>query len=71
VEFKIKGMTCQGCAEHVMFEVNKLAGIIKTNASFENGNALVEFDESKVSQGSIESAINSTGYKVVEVVRLR
>lgn len=71
VEFKINGMTCQGCAEHVMFEVNKLAGIITTNASFEKGNALVEFDESKVSQDSIESAINSTGYRVVDVVKLR
>lgn len=71
MEFKINGMTCQGCAEHVVFEVNKLAGILKANASFENGNALVEFDESKVSQSTIESAINSTGYKVVDVVRTR
>lgn len=71
VEFKINGMTCQGCAEHVVFEVNKLKGILKANASFENGNALVEFDQNKVSQITIESAINSTGYKVVDVVRLR
>lgn len=70
-EFKIDGMTCQGCAEHVMYEVNKLPGIIKAIASFEKGNALVEFDESQVSQNNIESAINSTGYKVVNIERLR
>lgn len=71
VEFKINGMTCHGCAEHVMYEVNKLPGIIKADASFEKKNALVEFDESQVSQNNIESAINSTGYKIVDIIRIK
>lgn len=64
VEFGISGMTCQGCAEHVMYEVNKLPGIIKTIASYEQGNAIVEFDETKISEAEINDAINRTGYKV-------
>ena len=64
VEFGISGMTCQGCAEHVMYEVNKLPGIIKTIASYEQGNAIVEFDETNISEAEINDAINRTGYKV-------
>lgn len=64
VEFTISGMTCNGCAEHVIHEVNRLDGIIIVNASHENGNAIVEFDNSKTSITAIENAINSTGYTV-------
>lgn len=67
-EFKISGMTCQGCAEHVVYEVNKLPGILKVEASFEKDNAVVEFDESKISLAEIKNSINGTGYKVVDAV---
>jgi mercuric ion transport protein len=64
IEFVIDGMTCSGCAEMVNFEVNKLEGIISSNASYENSNAVVEFDVTKTNEQEIEKAINSTGYKV-------
>ncbi len=66
VEFTISGMTCASCGEHVNHEVNKLTGIISSNASNENGNAIVEFDNSKTNISEIEKAINSTGYSVIE-----
>lgn len=64
VEFEISGMTCQGCAEHVMYEVGKVLGVIRTIASYERANAIVEFDDTKTSDTEIEDAINKTGYKV-------
>ena len=66
VEFTISGMTCASCGEHVNHEVNKLTGIISSNASYENGNAIVEFDNSKTHISEIEKAINSTGYSVTD-----
>lgn len=66
VEFSISGMTCNSCAEHINHEVNKLSGIIKSTASYENGNAIVEFDNSKTDIAEIEKAINSTGYIVTD-----
>jgi len=66
VEFKINGMTCTSCAEHVNHEVNKLTGILKSEASYENGNAIVQFDNSKTTISQIEIAINSTGYTVTD-----
>ncbi|PIQ49505.1 MAG: heavy metal transporter [Cytophagales bacterium CG12_big_fil_rev_8_21_14_0_65_40_12] len=65
-EFKISGMTCESCAEHVNHEVNKLNGILITKASYQNGNAMIEFDRSKTNEAEIENAINSTGYKVTD-----
>lgn len=65
-EFKINGMTCASCAEHVNHEVNKLNGIVNSKASYENGNAIIKFDITKTNETEIEKAINATGYKVTD-----
>jgi len=66
VEFTISGMTCASCEEHVNHEVYKLTGIISSKASYKNGNAVVEFDNSKTNITYIKKAINSTGYSVTD-----
>ncbi len=66
VEFNINGMTCSGCEEHVIHEVNKLAGIVKTTVSYEKGNAIIEFDEAQTYMEAIEEAIAKTGYSVTD-----
>lgn len=65
-EFKISGMTCEGCTEEVKHEVNKLKGILKSEASYQDANAIVQFDNSKTNIAEITKAINSTGYKVTQ-----
>ena len=65
-EFKISGMTCASCEEQVNHEVDKIIGIVNSNASYENGNAIVEFDKTKTNETEIEKAINSTGYTVTD-----
>ena len=60
-EFTISGMTCASCEKHVNHEVNKLIGIINSNVNYTNGNAIVEFDNSKTSINKIEKGIKSTG----------
>jgi len=66
IEFTISGMTCASCGEHVNTEVNKLSGIISSEASYENRNAVVKFDDSKTNSDEIENAINATGYLVTD-----
>lgn len=66
VEFKINGMTCSGCEEHVNHEVNQLTGIIKTTVSYENRNAIIEFDQAQTDIEEIEKAIEKTGYSVTD-----
>lgn len=65
-EFKINGMTCSGCEEHVNNEVNKLTGIIETTVSYENGNAIIEFDQTQTNIDEIEKVIGKTGYSVTD-----
>ena len=63
-EYKISGMTCASCEAHVNHEVIKLNGIVNSKTSYKNGNAIIEFDETKTNELEIEKAINATGYKV-------
>jgi mercuric ion transport protein len=63
--FKIKGMSCESCTQHVNSEISKVKGIVTFQTSYENANSTVKFDNGKTSVDSIASAINSTGYKVV------
>lgn len=66
VEFNLTGMTCTSCADHVNHEVNKLPGILKSDASYEKGNAVIEFDSTKIDLAEIKKTINSTGYTILE-----
>ena len=63
--FKIKGMTCESCTEHVNNEISKVNGVIKFSTSYEEAASTVRFDKSKTSVDSIATAINRTGYKVI------
>lgn len=64
IEFKINGMTCTSCENHIDFEINKLSGITNSKTSYKKGNTLIEFDNTKTNEREIEKAIDKTGYKV-------
>ena len=66
IEFKINGMTCASCEQHINHKVNKLNGIISSKASYKKGNAIIEFDKTKTNETEIKKVINSTGYKVTD-----
>ena len=67
IEFSISGMTCSSCEEHINYKVNNLNGIVNSKASYEKGNAIIQFDKTKTTTTEIEKAINSTGYKVTDI----
>ena len=66
IRVTIEGMTCTGCEAHIEGEVNKLDGILNVNADYEAANTIVKYDETKVDIQKIETAILSTGYKIVK-----
>lgn len=67
VEFKIAGMTCQACENHIIREVNKIPGIKKVTSSFDYGNAIIIYDSTRTTDDDIKKAIKSTGYLVLEI----
>lgn len=62
-EFKIEGMSCHHC---VMAVKKELSSLDLESAGVEIGKAVVSYDESKVTEEQIKSAIEEAGYKVVE-----
>ncbi|MCW3107049.1 MAG: merTP [Segetibacter sp.] len=64
-KFTIKGMTCEGCTEHVNSEIAKVNGVINFQTSYDKASSIVKFDNDKTSIDRIAAAINTTGYKVI------
>lgn len=62
----IKGMTCTGCEEHIKHAASGVDGVTYISASFEEGKATVQFDQTVTTQEDIIDAVNATGYKVTE-----
>jgi copper chaperone len=60
---KIEGMTCQHCVMAVKKELQKLD---LQNLDVKIGEATVEYDETKIKEGSIKASIEEAGYKVIE-----
>lgn len=65
VQLNISGMDCEGCTAHINGELSKVNGVIETNTSYKNANAIVKFDNSKISVDSLSSNVNNIGYKVI------
>lgn len=66
IRVTIEGMTCAGCEAHIESEVSKLDGILNVKADYEAANTIVKYDETKVDLEKIETAILSTGYKILK-----
>ncbi|NOZ48273.1 MAG: mercuric transport protein MerTP [Chlorobi bacterium] len=65
VDFKIEGMTCTSCEEHIKYAVSQEEGFVEAEADYKNGTAKVTFDNSKTNIEKLAKAINATGYKVI------
>ena len=63
-ELKIEGMSCGHCVMAVKKELAKLPDVIVDDVQI--GNAKVQYDETKVTEQTIEQAIKGAGYSVVK-----
>lgn len=63
--YRIKGMTCEACAQHVEHAVQQLPGVQAVTVSYAQGTAQVRFDAQKSPAAQVEKAINGTGYQIV------
>jgi mercuric ion transport protein len=64
IVFNIEGMTCSSCEEHVHHSIIELGGIHSASASYEQGQATIQFDKTKTDVAEITKAINATGYQI-------
>lgn len=63
VKFKVTGMTCGGCANHISKALQNLNGVIEQDVEFPGDVAIVTFDPKKLAEKQIIRAIEDAGYK--------
>lgn len=62
-KFTVYGMTCSACVAAVERNVKKLEGVIKAGVNLSTAALIVEYDEKKLTESDIISAVVRAGYK--------
>jgi mercuric ion binding protein len=62
VTLSVPGMYCEMCPATVKKAISKVPGVSKVNASFENKQAVVTFDDSKTTVDALTKATANAGY---------
>jgi len=65
--FKVDDMSCSNCAMKLESLEDSLEGIKEINASYHKLTMIVEYDESKLTEGQIIAAVKKKGYTAVAV----
>ena len=64
VSYRVEGMTCPSCEEHVRHGASGVKGVIDVTADYRTGKAVVRFDRGQTNDEAIRRAIDATDYKV-------
>lgn len=62
----ITGMKCGNCSSSVTKALKATAGVQDVQVSHEKGEAVITYDDQKVTEAKLRDVINGTGFKVAE-----
>ena len=63
---RFEGMHCKMCSGSVEKALKATAGVEQVEVSSEKGEAIVQYDDQKVTEAKLREVINGTGFKAVE-----
>lgn len=63
IKLKIEGMHCTGCSSRLEKVLNNVEGVEKATVSFEEKEAIITYNEEKISEKQIKSEIEEAGFK--------
>ena len=63
IKLKIAGMHCTGCSSRLEKVLNNIEGVEKAKVSFEEEEAVITYDNEKVSEKQIIIEIEEAGFK--------
>ena len=66
VTIRIEGMHCGNCAASVKKKLKATKGVLDVQVSFDKKEALIKYDDEKVTVAELRAAINSTGFKALD-----
>jgi copper chaperone CopZ len=63
---RVEGMKCNHCSASVTKALKATAGVESVEVSSEKGEAVIQYDDQKVTEAKLREVINSTGFKAIE-----
>ena len=66
VTIRVEGMKCNHCSSSVAKALKATEGVEKVEISHEKGEAVIQYDDQKVTEAKLREVINGTGFKAVE-----
>ncbi|HKU74851.1 MAG TPA: heavy-metal-associated domain-containing protein [Pyrinomonadaceae bacterium] len=62
---KVEGMKCSKCSASVTKALKATEGVEDVQVSSEKGEAVIKYDDQKLTEAKLREVINSTGFKAV------
>ena len=66
VTIKVEGMKCSKCSASVSKALKATEGVEEAQVSSEKGEAVIKYDDQKLTETQLREVINKTGFKAVE-----
>ena len=66
VTIKVEGMKCVKCSASVSKALKATEGVEDAQVSSEKGEAVIKYDDQKLTEAKLREVINSTGFKAAE-----
>jgi copper chaperone len=66
VTIKVEGMKCAKCSGAVSKALKATEGVEDAQVNHEKGEAVIKYDDQKLSETKLREVINATGFKAVE-----
>jgi copper chaperone len=66
VTIKVEGMKCEKCSASVTKALKATEGVEEAKVSSDKGEAVIKYDDQKLTETKLREVINSTGFKAVE-----
>lgn len=66
VTIRVEGMKCNNCSTSVAKALKATDGVEKVEISHAKGEAVIQYDDQKVTEAKLREVINSTGFKAIE-----
>jgi copper chaperone len=63
---RVEGMHCNMCSASVEKALKATEGVEQVEVSTEKGEAVIQYDDQKVTEAKLREVINGTGFKAVE-----
>lgn len=65
VTIKVEGMKCGKCSASVTKALKATEGVEDAQVSSEKGEAVIKYDDQKLTEAKLREVINATGFKAV------